>query len=126
MNRYKKLESKIEFKENGIFDSDEKQKDRVRYLIDWFCREDKNKKWIETHACELALFCLEQLKKENKKNMSLTYMDLKNILANLSDDQLSDNVTVYDSHEDEFFPINNTEVEDEDSTLHKGHFYLIL
>lgn len=56
----------------------------------------------------------------------ITYIDLKNILDNLTEDQLSDDVTIYDSHEDEFFPVSNTAIEDEDSTLHKNHFYLIV
>lgn len=56
--------------------------------------------------------------------MNLTYRKLKEHLDTLSDDRLSDNVTVYLSEMDEYFPITDVFVTDETDVLDEGATYL--
>ncbi len=54
----------------------------------------------------------------------LTYRELKAALETLSEENLDDDVTVYLSHEDEYYGISQTGTSEEDDVLDKGHFFL--
>lgn len=56
--------------------------------------------------------------------MNLTYRTLKKYLDSLSDEQLDDNVTVYLSEYDEYYPVEAVYTSESDDVLHSGHVYL--
>lgn len=55
----------------------------------------------------------------------MTYRELKNLLENIGDESLDQNVTVYDSYEDEYFPTTDTGF-CYDGVLDDGHLFLII
>ncbi len=55
----------------------------------------------------------------------MTYKDLLEILSELNEEQLNMDVTVYDSIDDEFFPIDEI-LTAENDVLDKDHLYFII
>jgi hypothetical protein len=53
-----------------------------------------------------------------------TYRDLFNVLKSIPEDRLDDNVTIYDSAEDEYHPASSINITTEDDVLDKGHVYI--
>lgn len=54
----------------------------------------------------------------------ITYRDLLESLEDLTEDQLDMTVTVYDADLDEYFPVNNATISNDDDIL--GHNHLVL
>lgn len=56
----------------------------------------------------------------------MTYKELLEKLQNLTQEQLNQNVTMYDEKMDEFFALDDTGITDQDDVLDENHFFLIL
>ena len=56
--------------------------------------------------------------------MNLRYRDLKKALDSLPEEQLDQNVSVYVSSEDEYFPLKELDLA-EDDVLDEGHLILV-
>lgn len=54
----------------------------------------------------------------------MTYKDLLNQLANLTEKQLNQTVTVFHGSQDEYYPVYSTGVTNEADVLDADHFYL--
>ncbi len=56
----------------------------------------------------------------------MKYLDLLNELTQLTKSQLEDDVTVFSSFQDEYFPAIATEITTCDDVLHEGHFVIVI
>jgi hypothetical protein len=56
----------------------------------------------------------------------MTYRKLIDRLNGLSEEQLNQDVTVYDPRLDEYFAVNSLSFSKDDDVLNKGHSYLIM
>lgn len=60
------------------------------------------------------------------RNNIMTYLELKDLLDKLNNDQLSSTVTVFDNFEEEFLPVKSYSTSKEgNDVLDQEHFYLI-
>ncbi len=55
---------------------------------------------------------------------NLTWREIRDELNRLSEDRLDDNATVYLKGEDEWMPVMDMGITEEDDVLDKGHSYL--
>jgi hypothetical protein len=56
----------------------------------------------------------------------LTYKELLERLQGCSQEQLEQNVSIYISDIDEYYPVENTRIETETDVLDEGHFVLVV
>lgn len=56
--------------------------------------------------------------------MNITYLQLIHKLGSIPSERLDDNVSVYDESEDEYYPVEDTFITNEDDVLDKGHLVL--
>lgn len=54
----------------------------------------------------------------------LQWVDIKEKILAMTEEELLDTVTVYDSYNDEFHPIKDWQVNVGDDVLHDGHAYM--
>lgn len=56
----------------------------------------------------------------------MTYKQLLEQLQDLTEEQLNQTVTVYESQDNEFFMVDHTAVTNESDVLDEDHFFLVL
>jgi hypothetical protein len=60
--------------------------------------------------------------------MGFSYRKLKNELNRLTDEQLDQDATIYDSDDNEFYPVKDHDLADEtvQGVLDNGHYFLVI